>query len=504
MLVPAIAASAVGLVLVVVIVVLVLGGRDGADDPSRIGGTGSGSAALATTGTDGGDTGGETDRGPTSGPATTAGELTDGGATDAGATEGGTSDSNSTDGGSTDGRGSDSNETQPPPMASPLADGSIDLLARVDPAKDAISGNWTRQGALLLCTAGSRESCAIAYEPTGAYELQVDIRRLTANGVIQIHLPVGSSAATLGIHGKRSDGLFVAGLAISGGTSPGTIATVVDPPAADVVHRVRAKVTPSGNFATIAVDMDGRQIAFWKGPQSSLSSRMKDLPNPHQIVVGGYSAALEFQRIQIWDKATPPIPTSNLPPPVASIDAPENREAVPELAAQEETLKRVQELFKAEYAAARTDAEKVELAQTLAKTSGDSKAPAVERYVLLSEASRLAVEGARADVAMVIIDAIGRNFETDTFQLKADALGESLKHMRLDDQRKQLANLAWTASGAALDAKQFEACGSLLKTVLSCVARPRDDDAREMRRKATLRLLELQKLKQQADDAAQG
>jgi WD40 repeat protein len=981
-----IAALAVGLVLIVVIAAaLVLGGRGNDDDPNLVGGTDAGPLTVGTTGNDGGNADGNTDGGTTSGNLTTDGGSTDGGSTDGGSTDGGSTDGSSTDGGSTDGGstdggstdgggtdggGTDGDETQPPapvPAIRPRADGSIDLISLIDSAKYAISGNWTRQGPFLRCDEGPSALCAIPFEPKGAYELEFDVRRLVPAGVIQIHLPVGGSAVTLGLHGKRSDGRFVAGLALSGGTSPGTAATVVDPPVADVVHRVRVKVTPQDKNATITVDMDGRQIAFWTGSQTMLSSRMKDLPNPRHIVVGGYAAAVEFQSIRLLDKSAPAVsppaapsiaatgavkrfnlmaetavhnsrspalcfsPDSRLlvtvshdktvrtwdvvgglterkvqtlegmgftscvdfspdgkhvvtgeqqefvrlwdvdakdksrvlgqlpkywvasiqfankgrtvmsafneqiifwdvatgekqktiklpywlqgggavlapdeaslatapprgfsssnhdiilwdlatgtprwsatletegvnwlafspdgavlaaarsaeiqlrnatdgqliasldvgehpaqciafspdgsilavgtegkvmiwdmrarkhvavlqtsseggftsiafspdgkrlaggkfwgqlllwevefitprsapapdqgvvrieaeamqpvggksdvegdfvrlmqlqsareftfdvpqdgeytfrvraygkqtgnepakmsyifdgklihtfdvtvvaqrpkryslsvngirqgrhtfriqfandiyisptqdrdlfidyleivPPPgvsivapnavpVAPIDAPPaKREAVPELAAQEEALKQVRDLFQDEYAAAKTDAAKVELAQTLAKTSGDSKAPAVERYVLLSEASRLAVEGARADVAMVIIDAIGRSFETDTIQLKADALNESLKHMRLDDQRKQLADLAWTASGAALDAKQFDACGSLLKTVLSCVARPRDDDARELRKNAVLRLRELQTLTQQADNEDQG
>ncbi len=654
-LVPVIATGAVALVLIIVIAVAVFNMRN-LDVPSDVdSGSDAGPLALGTTGDDGDNTDSRTESGSTTGGATT----------EVGDTDGGSADGSNADGGSSDGDGAMGKDPHPPapaPAIAPRADGSIDLISLIDSSKYAISGSWTRQGPFLRCSEGANSFCAIPYEPKGAYELQFDVRRLTPKGVIQIHLPVGDSAVTLALHGKRSDGRYVAGLALSGGTSTGTAAAVVDPPAVNVVHRVQVNVAPQESNATIVADMDGKQIAFWSGPQAMLSSRLRDVPNPRHFIVGGYDVAVEFQTIRLWDKATPAVPNPNPSPPapvvtdtpppspppderavrieaeamkpvggksdvvgdfvrlkqfqsarefsfealqagqytfrvraygqqlgdepakmtiivdneilltvdvkvvaarpksyVLNIDGftkgphtfrvqfandlyvsptrdrdlffdfvdiippapgalvrpdlaspavappivtpPLQREAVPDLAAQEEALKQVHGLFKDEYAAAKTDAAKVELAQTLAKTAGDSKAPAVERYVLLSEASRLAVEGARADVAVAIIDAIGRSFETDIFQLKADALAESLKHTRQDDERKQLAGLAWTASGAALDAKQFDACGSLLKTVLACVVRPRDDDDRELRKDATLRLLELQKLEQQAGDS---
>jgi WD40 repeat protein len=284
----------------------------------------------------------------------------------------------------------------------------------------------------------------------------------------------------------------------------------------DYKFRIRAFGDQAGNEpAKMAFIMDGRTVATVD------VTAVEAKPQIYEVKVVGLSKARHAMAVRFENdelvsptedrnlavdyidivppKAATPSPTTD--PPI--VDPPVKREPIPELVAQQEVLQQMRSLFEKEYAAAKTNEEKVALARTMTKTSLADDVQPSERYVLLSEANRLAVEGARADVAIAVIDAIGRGFDTDVFQLKAEALNEALKYMRAADERKTLAGLAWSASDAAIQAGSFDACESLLRTVLVCVSRPRDAEDRKLRTDATLQLVEVRKLKAAASQVAE-
>lgn len=106
------------------------------------------------------------------------------------------------------------------------------------------------------------------------------------------------------------------------------------------------------------------------------------------------------------------------------------REAVPEAAAQLKMKERVHELFQKEFAAAAKPAQKVALAKRLLKQGTETSDDTVARFVLLSEARDLAVEGRNLDTAWGAIDAIAQFYDVNALAEKRSLLTSLVKFAR--------------------------------------------------------------------------
>jgi hypothetical protein len=75
-----------------------------------------------------------------------------------------------------------------PPATSPAARG-VDLLALVDPAKDAVQGDWKRAaGGELIVGAASYATLTIPYQPSEEYDLRVTFTRKSGTGPVALLL----------------------------------------------------------------------------------------------------------------------------------------------------------------------------------------------------------------------------------------------------------------------------------------------------------------------------
>jgi hypothetical protein len=82
-------------------------------------------------------------------------------------------------------------ETPPPPVPVPPArPGRVDLLALVDTARDAVRGQWRREGGILRGDGASADAVlAIPYEIGEEYDLRVRFARLASDGGVAFNLP---------------------------------------------------------------------------------------------------------------------------------------------------------------------------------------------------------------------------------------------------------------------------------------------------------------------------
>ena len=146
-----------------------------------------------------------------------------------------------------------------------------DLLALVDPVKDAVAGKWQRRGATVVVAQPAKPAkLAVPVVPQGDYELEVRFIRLTDASAVAAIVPVGSAAVSVvfGAKGEKWHGLeFVEG--------KGTDANSTARPAGKiqngreyVLHTV---VRVQEKDAGIAVGLDGRPLTVWRGPTASLS-----------------------------------------------------------------------------------------------------------------------------------------------------------------------------------------------------------------------------------------
>ena len=153
----------------------------------------------------------------------------------------------------------------------------IDLLALVDPAKDAVRGDWQRQEAGLMaeCQAGQGSLITVPVMPQGDYELELRFTRTNPMPfcLASILLPAGESNVVLSLGAAWGDpydqchGLEkVAGKGLEGNEA------VVRPVRLEdgVVHSVAVKVQTAGTDARISAALDGKPLLNWRGPQAAL------------------------------------------------------------------------------------------------------------------------------------------------------------------------------------------------------------------------------------------
>lgn len=100
---------------------------------------------------------------------------------------------------------------------------------------------------------------------------------------------------------------------------------------------------------------------------------------------------------------------------------PERRAPVPSSAASRQALADVKEIFRDDYAKATNPQARIALARTLLSQADKTSAP-IERWVLLSEAMRLASDAGDVDTSFEVIEKSSQTFAVDRNELKLDAL----------------------------------------------------------------------------------
>jgi hypothetical protein len=100
---------------------------------------------------------------------------------------------------------------------------------------------------------------------------------------------------------------------------------------------------------------------------------------------------------------------------------PDQRLPVPSAAASRQALADVKDIFKDDYAKAVNPQARLALARMLLSQAEKTSAP-IERWVLLSEAMRLASDAGDVDASFEAIEKSAQNFAIDVPELKLDAV----------------------------------------------------------------------------------
>lgn len=169
----------------------------------------------------------------------------------------------------------------------------IDLIALTDPDQDCTDNRalklWQRQGTGLVGQPSQQGptsiACPVAIE--GSYDLQVKFLRKQTYGYIYIHLPVGSRSVSLMLYSGRS------GLSYVNGRSAYYNETgALTPFQVNRAYTVDIKVLTEGDDASIAVNLDGKALVRWKGPQAELSA--STIRNRKQVGLAVYDTVTVF------------------------------------------------------------------------------------------------------------------------------------------------------------------------------------------------------------------
>ncbi len=187
-----------------------------------------------------------------------------------------------------------------PPAAKTLRPGLwFDVLALVDPEKDAVKGTWRRQDKALAVEPVGHGRIMIPVAPEGSYELRASFVRQSGNESVDFILPVGSSSVAVVLSGG---GGAVSGLSCVNGKEADLNEAKVSPGRLENGHEYRAecRVIVQGNQAMITVTLDGQPYIMWSGLQSALSvPGMKKLPDPTLLGLGAFGSNTVFRRVDL-------------------------------------------------------------------------------------------------------------------------------------------------------------------------------------------------------------
>ncbi len=185
----------------------------------------------------------------------------------------------------------------------------IDLLPLVDPKKNAVRGQWERQGsglAIVRWTDFGR--LMIPAVVRGNYDMKVRFARTTGGGIVGVVLPVGPTGVLLAL-GFQNDACH--GLGEVGGKDAASNKSTVRPGKIENgrPYDVRIKIRLDGKQASVRVAIDGKYLIGWRGPASALTvGEYWRLPRPDCPGLTSYNANIVFPSVRLKTRSCMPKP----------------------------------------------------------------------------------------------------------------------------------------------------------------------------------------------------
>lgn len=180
------------------------------------------------------------------------------------------------------------------------AEGWIDLLALVDPAKATVAGKWERKGSTLAIVSPAHFGrIMIPVDPNGGYETHIKFVRTSGDNAVGVILPVGSTAINLQL---SAFGGTVGGLEMIRGKGNRYNETAVKPSVLQNgrEHHIHVKVLLERAQARITVALDGKPFTQWRGPQSALSQWQDwGVPNRRCLGLGASGSTVVFRSARL-------------------------------------------------------------------------------------------------------------------------------------------------------------------------------------------------------------
>ena len=190
------------------------------------------------------------------------------------------------------GRDSEAGVAETPSEVAPL-----DLLALIDPARDALRGNWTVEDGALISPNGRPAILEIPVKPPAEYELTAVVEELEGTDSFNMGLIVGGSGVTAVIAGQRGT---YSGLNLVKGRlgrvnetrSPGP---VLQPGRNTIVFRV----TPG----SLQVECNGKVVIQWTGSSEDLSYGFEWKEGaPDHLKIGGWDTRCRISELVLVAK----------------------------------------------------------------------------------------------------------------------------------------------------------------------------------------------------------
>lgn len=187
--------------------------------------------------------------------------------------------------------------------------GEDELLARFNPAKDTVVGNWDRVDDGLRVTAKVGARCMIPASLPDTYRLRAEFTRKSGNDVVAFLLPVGGVTAVVELSSWRGEAHGLARVDEQTSRSPRN-PTSVRPGKLENGQRYRVdiSVTQTNGSAAIEADLDGKSLFRWRGTISRLSPHfLFKLPDTQSLGLGVGNCEVVFHSLRlIRERSTAP------------------------------------------------------------------------------------------------------------------------------------------------------------------------------------------------------
>jgi tetratricopeptide (TPR) repeat protein len=178
--------------------------------------------------------------------------------------------------------------------------GLVNLLALIDPQKDAVKGAWKLEGAKLITPVETRcSSLQLPYVPPEEYDLKVVLEQKDKPGGVYIGLVAGENQFGVELDGYTLEPKPRTRVYLIDGKSTGF-------PGADYTGKLFEKNKPSTVVCSVrksqlTVSVDGKTVINLKNPDYAKFSRWWEwsVSNPRALSIGAYDITYQIHQIML-------------------------------------------------------------------------------------------------------------------------------------------------------------------------------------------------------------
>jgi hypothetical protein len=177
----------------------------------------------------------------------------------------------------------------------PAPKGTLDLLALIDPQKDAVKGDWIHDGQGLTCSAGDHIRLQIPYSPPDEYDLLMTVDRREGSDGLLVGLVKGTAQWSVTMD-TQSSGSFKSGFESLDNQGPSGNATTYSGPV--FTNGIETTLEFRVRKVGVTVLAGGKPIIDWRGNFNRLS--LPDgwkVKSPNALFLAAWGSRYHFIRI---------------------------------------------------------------------------------------------------------------------------------------------------------------------------------------------------------------
>ncbi len=427
-----------------------------------------------------------------------------------------TNDPEVTDGGATPADGGEKPDPTDPPTVAPVDDPfasagdpekndqaryagpAIDLLASLDVSKHTIYGQTLQQnGALFTDDVNGITAVSLQAKPPAAYELRMDVERVSGDGALLLGLQMGGQEVGFAIDELPAAGPYTGFRSLNGNALGTALNLGLKERVIDLTGV--ATLTMEVRAGHIGLKHKDQQIFTWTGSNDNLKQGDNFTKTPGLLAIGSINCKLKISRLEmrplkmglgeLAGQTDPEIdfgagivddPFGNpggmtnpggfpgsLPTPGVL-----SRSKMPAAADVATARTRAESVFATEAKEARTPTQLNELAQTYRKTALAETEPA-NQYALLVLAREKALEAGNLQLAMQTIQDAADRIEIDAPLETSELLTKILSKPSAPQVRIAAVTAALETTPALMEGKNYDAAIELAKAGHTAASRLR-------------------------------